>query len=71
MSSSFFLLTHGEWLRLRMSLSGADVPSHSLRSPNRIYIRLLRYCRVMESDSESEFSYQARLIVSEAKEGQV
>ena len=44
--------------------------SHSLQSPNRIYlyriyIGLLRYCRVMDSDSKSEFSDQ------EAKEGQV
>ena len=45
--------------------------SHSLQqSPNRIhlyriYIVLLRYCRVMDSDSESEFSDQ------EANEGQV
>ena len=44
--------------------------SHSLQSPNRIhlyriYIGLLRYCRVMDSDSESEFSDQ------KAKEGPV
>ena len=32
-------------------------------SPNRIYTGLLRYCRVMDSDSESEFSDQERLIV--------